>query len=97
MISSPSDYPKLDVEKEYQNLIKALVTSNSAAWCADQIGKGHPCRASATTCAKTITISFISSAMGLRHQSEDGVLLLEDEMERGRPVSGRYLGTLLHD
>ena len=34
---------------------------------------------------------------GYDEQAEDGVLMLEDENGRGRAVSGRYLGTLLHD
>ena len=34
---------------------------------------------------------------GYDKKAEDGVLVLEDETGRGREVSGRYLGTMLHD
>ena len=34
---------------------------------------------------------------GFDQQTQDGVLLLEDETGRSRLVSGNYLGTLLHD
>ena len=98
MISSPNDYPKLDVEKEYQNLLKAL---------GDLEGRGlvQLTRLEKATLANLQRqlrkddyhiFHFIGHG-GFDAQSEDGVLLLEDEMERGRPVSGRYLGTLLHD
>ena len=34
---------------------------------------------------------------GFDQRLQDGVLILEDEDERGRPVSGQDLGTLMHD
>ncbi|MCI0694512.1 CHAT domain-containing protein [candidate division KSB1 bacterium] len=34
---------------------------------------------------------------GFDQQAKDGVLMLEDDEGRGRPVSGQYLGTLLHN
>ena len=34
---------------------------------------------------------------GFDKQAEDGILILEDQEERGRRVSAQFLGTLLHD
>ncbi len=98
MISSPSDYPELDVEKEFENLVNGL---------QDLIQSGlvkleRLPRATLTNLQRQLRkedyhiFHFIGHG-GFDSQAEDGVLLLVDEAGRGRPVSGRFLGTMLHD
>lgn len=98
MISSPNDYPTLDVEKEFENLVNGL---------QDLIQRGlvkleRLPRATLTNLQRQLRkedyhiFHFIGHG-GFDNQAEDGVLLLEDEAGRGRPVSGRFLGTMLHD
>ena len=98
IISSPDEYPKLDVEVEWKILNDSL---------ADLIAKGI---VSLTRLAKP-TLPALQSQLRkeqyhvfhfighgrFSEQKEDGLLLLEDEQGKGTPVSGQFLGTLLHD
>ena len=99
MISCPEGYPQLDVEKEWENLNTALTPlisrglvnlerlENSTISALQQHlrrGNYH-------------IFHFIGHGSFLL-QKQDGILLLSDEIgSRGRPVSGQYLGTILHD
>ncbi|UCF29584.1 MAG: CHAT domain-containing protein, partial [Chloroflexota bacterium] len=98
MISSPTDFEPLDVEKEFQTLVDGL---------GDLVARGLVKleRLEEATLANLQRqlrkddyhiFHFIGHG-GYDEQAEDGVLMLEDENGRGRAVSGRYLGTLLHD
>ncbi len=98
MIASPGDYPTLDVAEEWTRLkaslrdleqrglvvIERLETASLAA-LQRQLRQGE-----------YHIFHFIGHGM-FDQQTQDGVLLLEDERGRGRAVSGQYLGTLLHD
>jgi len=98
MISSPQDYPQLDVEKEWARLNEAL---------ADLVARGLV----ALTCLDKATLGELQRLLrrggyhifhfighgAFDERSQDGVLLTEDEQGRGRLVSGFDLGTLLHD
>jgi hypothetical protein len=98
MISSPSDFPVLDVEKEFQTLVNGLGD-------LQQRGLVKLVRLEEATLANlqqqlrkdNYHIFHFIGHGGYDEQAEDGVLMLEDENGRGRAVSGRYLGTLLHD
>ncbi len=98
MISSPYNFPGLDVEREWALLnqvlhdleLEGLVTlerMEKATLAALQRklrqGEYH-------------IFHFIGHG-GFDQQAKDGVLMLEDDEGRGRPVSGQYLGTLLHN
>ncbi len=98
MISSPSDYPELDVEQEFDTLVRGLgnlqrrgvvklvrLEKATLAGLQRQLRKDE------------YHIFHYIGHGGFDEQAQDGVLLLEDDKGRGRPVSGRYLGTLLHD
>ncbi|MGH7800098.1 MAG: CHAT domain-containing protein [Thermodesulfobacteriota bacterium] len=98
MISSPSDYPKLDVEREWGKLREALgdldkrglltlerLEDATLASLQQQLRRGE-----------YHIFHFIGHG-GFDQRLQDGVLILEDEDERGRPVSGQDLGTLMHD
>jgi tetratricopeptide (TPR) repeat protein len=98
MISSPSDYPKLDVEQEWTKLRDALGDLEQRSLVVLE-------RLEETTLAalqrklrqaEYHIFHFIGHG-GFDEQAQDGVLVLEDEAKRGRQVSGQYLGTLLHD
>lgn len=98
MISSPSDYPSLDAEEEWEKLKEALrdlqqrglvvlerldVATLSALQKRLRQGECH-------------VFHFIGHG-AFDERAQDGVLVLEDAQGRGRLVSGHDLGTLLHD
>jgi len=100
MMSSPGDYPSLDVDREWALLREALGD-------LEQRGLVRLERLEAATLAalqrrlrnrkiEYHIFHFIGHG-GFDEQAQDGVLILEDEVKRGRPVGGQYLGTLLHD
>ena len=98
MISSPREFPPLDVEAEWKILNDAL---------GDLIRRGL---VSLTRLEKP-TLPVLQEQLRKEEYhvfhfighgtfsdyKEDGLLLLEDEQGAGAPVSGHYLGTLLHD
>ncbi len=98
MVSSPSDYPPLDVEKEWQNLQTAL---------ADLEARG----AVKLTRADTASLAALQRMLrreeyhifhfighgGFEEATQEGVLLFEDDSGRGRKLSGQYLGAILRD
>jgi hypothetical protein len=98
MISSPADFPQLDIEREWTNLREALGN-------LEQRGLVTLERLEQATLAALQrrlrrgdchVFHFIGHG-SFDPQTQDGVLILEDEQRRGRPVSGQDLGTLLHD
>ncbi len=98
MISSPSNYSPLDVEKEWAKLKEALGDLEQRGLVTlERLGD-----ATLTALQRRLRwgeyhiFHFIGHG-GFDERAQDGVLLLEDEHRLGRPVSGQYLGTLLHD
>ena len=98
MISSPREYPQLDVETEWEILKDAL---------GDLIQRGQVLL---TRLARPTLLDLQAQLRKDEYHifhfighgafsdfKEDGLLLLEDEQGAGVPVSGHYLGTLLHD
>jgi WD40 repeat protein len=98
VISSPQDYPPLDVEREWSNLQSALSELESSGLI--ELHRVEP--------ATLISLQdhlrrgeyhvfhFIGHG-GFDVATEDGVLLFEDDEQRGRLVSGQDLGLLLHN
>ena len=98
MISSPREFPQLDVEAEWKILNDAL---------SDLVESGQ---VSLTRLERPTLLAlqqqlrkeeyhvfhFIGHGTFSEYK-EDGLLLLEDEQGAGAPVSGHYMGTLLHD
>ena len=98
MVSSPSDYPVLDVDKEYENLRQALSELEGRGLVQlTRLDKATLAELQRQLRRDDYHIFHFIGHGGFDQQAEDGVLLLEDENGKGRPVSGRYLGTLLHD
>jgi outer membrane protein assembly factor BamD (BamD/ComL family) len=98
MISSPTDYPQLDVTRESAKMAEALAD-------LEQRGLVTVERQEVATLAELQRrlrqgqyhiFHFIGHG-GFDDQAQDGVLILEDAEERGRRVSAQFLGTLLHD
>jgi tetratricopeptide (TPR) repeat protein len=98
MISSPSDYPKLDVEREAAKISEALSS-------VEQQGLVTVERQDDATLSELqrrlrqgeYHIFHFVGHGGFDDQAQDGLLILEDQEERGRRVSAQFLGTLLHD
>ena len=98
MISSPTDFPPLDVEAEWTRLNESL---------ADRIAAGQ------LAIERLETASLESLQHRLRRESyhifhfighgefdqalQEGVLILESENKRGHKVDSQFLGMLLHD
>lgn len=99
MIASPEGFPDLNVEEEWNKLESSF---------APLIERGHVRlerleRPTLGELQKALRrdqfhiFHFIGHGKFVIHK-QDGVLLMEEELNgRGRPVSGQYLGVLLHD
>jgi len=99
MIASPEGFPDLNVEEEWNKLESSF---------APLIQRGHVRlerleRPTLGELQKALRrdqfhiFHFIGHGKFVIHK-QDGVLLMEEELNgRGRPVSGQYLGVLLHD
>jgi tetratricopeptide (TPR) repeat protein len=98
MISSPQEYPPLDVEQEWKRLSLALqpmidrgqVTLQRLAVPTLSALQQH------LRLNKVHVFHFIGHGKYFEQQ-QDGMLLLEDENGRGAPTSGQHLGAILHD
>lgn len=100
MISSPKDYPSLEVEREWARLKEAV---------GDLEERGLVMMERLPQAETTLAGLQRRLRQGAYHifhfvghgafdeRAQDGVLLLEDEEGHSRPVSGQYVGTLLHD
>ncbi len=98
MISSPSDHPPLDVEQEWEKLKEALGDLEQRGLVALERLREATLTALQRRLRRGAYHIFHFIGHGtFDERAQDGVLLLEDEYGRGRPVSGQYLGTLLHD
>ncbi len=98
MISSPHDYPKLDVEREWTKLKEVLGPLEQQGLVAlERRDKATLSALQRMLRQKEFHIFHFIGHGGFDKQSQDGVLILEDEEGRGRAVSGQYLGTLLHN
>jgi CHAT domain len=98
VISSPSDYPPLDVEGEWTRLQGALSSQVKAGIVEVE-------RLSPVTVDELLQVlqrgtyhvlHFIGHG-GFRKSTEEGVLLFEDELGASREVTGEELGILLQD
>jgi carbon-monoxide dehydrogenase large subunit len=98
MISSPADYPPLDVDREWANLKEALAPLEEAQRVTVERLEGASLRILQQRLRRADyhVFHFIGHG-GFDTQVQDGVLVLEDRSGRGRLVSGQELGALLHD
>jgi tetratricopeptide (TPR) repeat protein len=98
MICGPIDFPKLDVEREWENLQESLSSLQSR-------GLVHLQRLTPPTLSSLQQqlrreqyhiFHFIGHGVFSKHD-QDGFLMLENDQRNGHRLSGRDLGTLLHD
>jgi hypothetical protein len=98
IVSSPADYEQLDVERERDNLGRAL-SSLTGAGAVELHWLERPTLGGLLKALQTDTfhaLHYIGHGSYDR-ASERGVLLFEDESGWARPVSGDKLGMVLHD
>ncbi|MDQ5825857.1 MAG: CHAT domain-containing protein [Chloroflexota bacterium] len=98
MVSSPSDYAALDAEAEAKNLHGALADLEARGLVEIETMEDANLSALQRKLRRgEYHIFHFIGHGGYDHQTEQGVLILEDEHGRGRAVSGQDLGMLLHD
>ena len=98
MISSPTDYPSLDVEGEWQRLNEALGDLIKAGTLSLERMEEATLAALQRRLRRSQYHIFHFIGHGEFDQTlQEGVLLLEREKQRGHRVGSQYLGMLLHD
>ena len=98
MISCPSDYPQLDVEREWTRLQEALGDLEQGGLVVlERLEEATLLALQRRLRRGAYHIFHFMGHGGFDERAQDGVLLLEDDGGRSCPVSGQYLGTLLHD
>ncbi len=98
MISSPRDHPPLDVDREWRKLKEALGDLEQRRLVTlERLEEATLIALQRRLRRGAYHIFHFVGHGGFDERAQDGVLLLEDEEGRGRPVSGQYLGTLMHD
>ncbi len=98
MISSPEDYPQLDVEGEWGKLngsLKPLVDRNLVV--IERLMRPTLRDLQHSLRKEPVHIFHFIGHGKYFESKQDGMLLLEEENGRGKPVSGQFLGTILHD
>jgi len=98
MISSPEGFPKLNVEEEWRRLSNALAPLLRRGLVTLERLKSPTLSALQQHLRRGEyhIFHFVGHGKFSEHK-QDGMLLLEEENGHGRPVSGQYLGTVLHD
>ena len=98
MIANPSDYPSLDVEMEWQNLKKAVNDLEERGLLTlERLEAATPVALIHRLRRKDYHIFHFIGHGGFDDDSQDGLLMLENDNGLGKPLSGQYLGTILHD
>jgi tetratricopeptide (TPR) repeat protein len=96
MIANPSDYPPLDIKREKENLQEALRDLIQAGILAvTWVEKATLPALAETLLRKQFHIFHYIGHGGFAEQSNDGILVLEDEGGKGQWVSGERLAYLL--
>lgn len=98
MVSSPSDYPPLDVEAEWGRLDEGLSDLIDAGLVQiDRLEKATLRELQRAMRRTDYHLFHFIGHGGFDTAANDGLLLLETEEGRAREVSGRQLGTILDD
>ena len=98
MISSPSDYPALDVEAEWTLLNDSLADRIAAGQIAIERLAGASLESLQHRLRRENYHIFHFIGHGEFDQTlQEGVLILESENKRGHKVDSQFLGMLLHD
>jgi formylglycine-generating enzyme required for sulfatase activity len=98
VIASPSQYPPLDTEQEWQRLSTALFPLESRGLLkADRLDVATLTNLQQMLRRSEYHIIHFVGHGAFDDAQHDGMLVFEDENNLGVKVSGAYLGTLLHD
>jgi hypothetical protein len=98
VISSPSDYPPLDVEGEWTRLQGALSSQVKAGIVElERLSPVTVDELLEVLQRRTYHVLHFIGHGGFRRSTEEGVLIFEDESEASREVTGEELGILLQD
>jgi CHAT domain-containing protein len=98
MISSPSDYPQLDVKRESAKINEALGELEKHGLVTVERQEDATLAELQRRLRKNqYHIFHFVGHGGFDAQADDGLLIMEDQENRGRRVSAQFLGTILHD
>ena len=98
MISSPRDYPRLDVEREWSRLCNAVKTLEERGVVAlERLESANLSALQQRLRQQECHILHFIGHGNFDSQSHDGTLVMEDEKGNGRPVNAEHLGGLLRD
>lgn len=98
MISSPQDYKKLEVEREWANLKEAIRDlENQGLIVVDCLPKASLSSLEYQLRHHEYHIFHYIGHGGFDEHSKDGLLVLEGDEQKGEPISGLHLGTILND
>ena len=98
LIASPTGFPLLDVEREYRNLRGAMdILVERGLVVLDRLAEPTLACLQHRLRQRACNIFHFIGHGSFDQNSQDGVLLFEDENHRSQDVSSVYLGALLHD
>jgi len=98
MIASPDGFPKLNVEEEWKRLSNALAPLIRRGLVSLERLKKPTLSSLQQYLRRNEYHIFHFIGHGTYSEfKQDGMLLLEDDSGQGRPISGQYMGTVLHD
>jgi CHAT domain len=98
IVSSPTDYATLDVDRECDNVQDALADLERRGLVSvERVDTATLAELQRRLRQGPYHIFHFIGHGGFSREAEDGFLLLEDDKDRGRQVSAQFLGTLLHD
>jgi tetratricopeptide (TPR) repeat protein len=98
MISNPVDEPRLDVELEFKNLLTSLEKlSSSGKVTIHRLEKATMACLQKTLQRGEFHIFHFIGHGGFRSNTDEGVLLFEDDSGKGHEASGESIGTILQD
>jgi formylglycine-generating enzyme required for sulfatase activity len=98
MISSPQDYPRLDVDQEWTRLQNAVADLERRGLIQiERMQTATLAELQRRLRQQEYHIFHFVGHGGFDEQKSDGVLVLEDELHMGKPASATFLGTLLYD
>lgn len=98
LVSSPSDYPTLDVSEEAARIRSSLATLiEDGSVHLDTLEDATLIELQRKLRTNTYHVLHFIGHGGFDKSADDGVLVLEDGVGKSRVVSGRDLGTILAD
>jgi hypothetical protein len=98
MVASPTDFERLDVEQEVRKVKESLAELiDSGAVVVERVDVATLGRLQDMLRRGTYHIFHFIGHGTLSPETQEGILMFEDDKERGRAVAASTLGTLLHD